>query len=170
MRHPIRSLLVTLFFISISFITKAQQPTTALELNDAMADITDSLYQAGSEWGKAFGDAYKTGRYDLIKPYRVRLENFINQKLEYVVTMKDINNSKSLRLAVIEFLSYEKRLLQEAFLPFERLKSSVTKEEVQKLIDNLTTLAAKEKDMLAKVSEAQELYGAENGFAIENKL
>lgn len=166
MRHPIRYLLATLFIISISFISKAQQPTTALQLNDIMADITDSLYQGGSEWGKAFGNAYKSGRYESLKPSRERLGRFINQKLEYVLTLKDINNSQPLRLAVIEFLSYEKRLLQEAFIPFESLKPGVTQEEVKKWLDNLSTLAAKEKDMLAKVSEAQEKYAAENGFAI----
>ena len=169
MSHYIRHLILTLSIVATAFIAKAQQPTTALELNNIMADITDSLFMGGSEWGKAFRDAKKSGRYDLIKPYRVRMENFINRKIEYVLTLKDINNSKPLRLAVIEFLSYEKRLLQEAFIPFESLKPSISKEEVQKLIDNLSTLAAREKDMLAKVSEAQELYGVENGFAIEEE-
>lgn len=166
MRHYIRHLLLTLFVATAAFIATAQQPTTALELNNIMADITDSLYEGGSKWGAAFSEAYKSGRYELLKPHRESMWQFINKKLDYVNTMKDINNSKPLRLAVIEFLLYEKQLLKEAFLPFESLKPGVSQEEVNKLIDKLSTLASKEKDMTAKVNEAQEQYASENGFVL----
>lgn len=167
MRYNIRHLFLTLFIFATAFISKAQQPTTPLSLNDAVADVTDSLYLKGAEWGKAFNEAYKSGQYSLLTPHRERLGKFINEKMEYVLTMKDINNSKPLRLAMIEFLSYEKQLLTEGFLPFESLKPGVSQEEVKKWHTNLSTLSKKEQAMLAKVSEAQERYAAENGFTIE---
>lgn len=168
MSHFFRRLFLTLAIIVTSFISKAQQPTTPIAFNDTLAAINATLFEYGSQWGRAFNEAYKSGQYARLTPHRERLGKFINEKLEYVLTLKDVNNSKPLRLALIEFLSYEKQLLQDAFLPFESLKPNVTEEEVKKLISNLSTLAAKEKDMLAMVADAQEKYGAENGFNIKN--
>jgi len=145
----------------------AQQPKTALELNDRLAAITDSLYAKGQLWGTQFVSASKSKDFTTLKPYRENIQRFITSELKAVKTMKDINGSEKLREAIIEFLNYENKMVVEGFLPVEKLGKTATEDDVQKVIKDLTAKSEDEAYYLKKVSLEQEAYAKKNGFTIE---
>jgi len=144
-----RKLLLTLCITVAAFLTNAQSTKTPLQFNDDLVSITHSLFAKGQEWGRTFNEAYKSGNYTTLKPVREGLQKFVDEKLQYLHKLKDVNNSKPLRLALIDFLNYEKKLAKEAFMPFEALTSNSSKEEVQALAKNLRELAQLESEKLA---------------------
>ena len=160
-----KALWICLLFIAATFSSNAQI-TTAIELNDHLADITDSLFAHGQRWGKQFNTAYQNGDYASLKPYSKNLENFVDDRIKEVQSMKDIGNSKELRMAMLDFLKFEKRMITEAFRPFEKLSADASEAEVQAQLDVTTKLSELEQAELVKVGDAQEKYGAANDFSI----
>ena len=141
--------------------------TTPIDFNDHIASITDSLYAMGKQWGDKFGEAYKTKNFGSLSPSRKALEKFIDARIAEVKNMKDVKNSKNLRMAMISFLTFEKSMAMTSFRDIELLKSTATDDEVQAKLAVLTTQSKTEAEELAKVSAAQQVYAKENGFSIE---
>lgn len=168
MKHVCR-LFIMLAFIFAGLTTTAQKITSALELNDYLVSITDSLYQGGKEWGKALNAVVQSKRFDSLGGPRSKMQDFISRKQEEVKNMKDIGESAGLRKAMLEFLDFEAKMMREAFMPLEKLNASSTKDEIKKAIDDLIAMAANEKTNLEKVNVAQEEYAKKNGFTIEEK-
>lgn len=161
---------VVLFtFLSASSWAGAQKITTAIQLNDYLASITDSLFMGGKEWGTAFSKANENGSYSSIAAYRIKLEHFIEKKRIEVVTLKDINGSEKLRLAMLDFLSFEAKMIRQAFQPFEKFTRSTPPEDIQKAIASLQNTSAEEGAYLDEVRSAQIEYGKKNGFTIEEE-
>ncbi len=152
------------FFHNFAF---AQKPTTALQLNDYLADITDSLFLGGREWGSQIADSKKSKKFSLLETPRKKLENFIERKRLEIVTMKDIGGSEKLRLAMLDFLAFESRMIKEAFLPFENFNNKTTDSDIDKALDNLNEIAANESKFLNEVKKSQAAYAKKNGFTIE---
>jgi hypothetical protein len=151
------------------FAATAQKPTTALELNNYLVSITDSLFEGGRAWGKTLNAVVQSKRFDSLAGPRMKMEEFILRKQAEVKAMKDINGSENLRNAMLEFLDFEAKMMRDAFKPLEKFNASSTQAEIKKAIDDLIAMAATEKDALAKVNTAQEEYGNKNGFTIEKK-
>ena len=161
--------IVLVAFLSASSLTGAQKISTAIQLNDHLASITDSLFIGGKEWGTALSKANETGTFSSIAANRTRLERYIEKKRIEVVTMKDINGSEKLRLAMLDFLSFEAKMIRQAFQPFEKFTSSTPTEDIQKAIASLQNISTEEKAYLDEVRAAQIEYGKRNGFTIEEE-
>lgn len=151
----------------------AQQETSAtkaaIEFNDQLTVITDSLFARGQAWGRRFNEARKSRNYSSLKPYRQSLERFVDASISRVRNMKDVSNSGELRRAMVNFLEFEKRMLGEAFKPLEQLKPSASETEIRQKLKALEIYSASESEALAKVNIAQESYAKSNGFRIETK-
>ena len=158
--------LAILFFFSFH-LANAQQPTTALQFNDYLVTITDTLYMYGKEWGDQFNVAHESKDFTSLSPMRIRIEEYAAKKFLDVTTMKDIKGSEKLRAAMLEFLAYEKLMINERFTPMEKLNSSSTDDDIQKHLDALATASKGEATALKKVNDAQKEYAKKNGFTIE---
>lgn len=146
----------------------AQKAKTALELNDQLASITDSLYARGQEWGSQFNTIMNGSKdFKSLAKYRMDIEKFIDRKLVEVRGMKDINGSANLREAMISFLQFEKHMIQVGFSPAEKLPSNATEAQIQEVITKLTEESKNEGAVLDKVRTEQEAYAKKNGFNIE---
>ena len=159
---------VLLFFLSFN-AANAQKITTALQFNDYMVSITDTLYSYGTEWGQQFNVAFKSKDFTSLAPARIKLEEFTGKKLLEVTTMKDIGGSENLRAAMLEFIVFEKQFTGEYFSTIEKFDSKSTDDEIQKALDNLAAGSKKEEVVLKKVREAQKDYAKKNGFTIEGE-
>jgi hypothetical protein len=164
-----RALLLALSIVCFSWSLEAQTRLTPIQFNDRLTAITDSLFAGGQAWGRQFNIAHKSKAYSSLRPHREYMAKYITSSIARVNVMPDVNNSRPLRMAMIEFLRYEMRMVTEAFVPLEKLTASSTKEELETAFNNLQTLAAKEDEQLAKVAAAQETYAKENGFRIETE-
>lgn len=145
----------------------AQQPKTALELNNQLASITDSLYAKGQAWGNKFVSAMDTKDFSTLTPYRMQMQQYIDKKLADVRKIKDINGSENLRTVMIDFLNYEKTMIDKGFVPVEKLGATTTEDDIKKVMENLTNASKDEAEFLRKVSDAQDTYAKKNGFTIE---
>ena len=150
--------------LSVSTISHAQ--STALEFNDHIASITDSLFLKGQEWGTKFNEVYANKDFALLKPMREGLETFVTARIKELTGMKDVKNSKALRMAMLDFLDYELIMVTNAFKPMERLAGTATNEDVKAALDKMTELSKQEAEELKKVGDAQEAYAKANGFSI----
>jgi hypothetical protein len=155
--------LVVVMLLAVTAI-KAQTP---LQFNDDLASITDSLYAKGQKWGLKFNEAYTSGNYSVLKPLADGMLAYINLKITYVQNKEDVRNSKPLRMAMLDLLAFEKRMVSEGFRAFEAFDASTAKEKVKTALAGLTDKSKEEDAYLKKVAAAQEAYAAENGFKIE---
>ena len=161
----------TTLFIAVVLwsFTSLHAQTTPLQFNNDIAKISDSLFIQGKKWGATFNDAYKSGDYSILKPVADALQIFLDVKTVYVEKLKDVKNSKPLRMAMLDFLGFEKKMLQENFRPFEAFTSSTPKDQIQAAITSLLEKAKNEDEFIKKVTDKQEVYASENGFIIESK-
>jgi hypothetical protein len=169
MRSVLPTTILTLALIFSHSLTFAQKPTTALDLNNYLADITDSLFTGGREWGSAMVKAKETGNFSTLATSRKRLENFIERKRIDVVKMQDINGSEKLRLAMLDLLFIEAKMIKEAFLSFEKFNSQTTDADINKAIAYLQEKATDEAVFVNEVRKAQDAYARKNGFTIEEE-
>lgn len=165
MKHC-RLLLLALLALSLQFRTAAQNTDAAIDLNDRISSITDSLYALGAEWGQQVGVAFENGEYVSLKPIRIKMEAFIARKQMEVLKMKDIGGSEQLRLAMLGFLFYEADMINENFAPLEKMTGSADSEKVQELIVRIQEASAAETERIQLVIEQQYKYAAKNGFKI----
>ena len=152
-----------------TIMSSAQKFESAIDLNDFYVSITDSLYAAGSQWGTVMSKAMETKNFSPIIPVRKKMESFIDKKLLELGKIKDQFGCDNLRLSIMDFLAFEKRLIQEAFIPAEKLTKTATEADINKVVNNLTTSGKKEQTALARINEAQKACAAKNGFTIDGE-
>lgn len=158
--------LIVILVLSVLSL-RAQQPSTALEMNEYIVEISDELYEKGMAWGEAFSLATDSRNFSALTPHRKEMEDFANQSISDLENLRDIGGSYELRMAMISFLKYEKDLITNAFIPFESLNSESSQEEIDAALAKLTTLSEQETGELEKVNAAQERYARANGFMLE---
>jgi hypothetical protein len=162
--------LVLAFFSLSGFAQKKPVKLTPIDYNDQMADITDSLYRLGQAWGGVFNEAYKGDKnFTKLTPVRKNMVEFIDLTTAKLKREPLVGKGgEGLRTAVIDFLKFEKDMIDIAFIDIEKLSSSSSQAEIEAALKKLTDQAEKEGDVLKKVNAAQEDYGRKNGFAIES--
>ncbi|MFL5811718.1 MAG: hypothetical protein ACJ749_19495 [Flavisolibacter sp.] len=141
----------------------------ALEFNDKLASINDSLFAKGQAWGRKFNEVSQTKEYSKLSASRIDLANFINTKIAELKKTADVSGSKEFREGMISFLVYEQGLLEKAFKPLEKLSTSSTDAEVKAGLDNLKKLAQDETAYLEAFRKVQVAYAEKNGFKIADQ-
>ncbi len=167
MKSILRNCAIALVFVSTSLLATAQKPTTAIEMNDYLSSVTDSLYKGGQEWGKKLNSIYKTKEFSSLTPIRKKLEIFIDKKKKEIMALPDIGGSEDFRMAMLDFLVFEAQMIKEAFGPLEKFNSSSSDDAIKAAIDNLQKLAEGENARVKRIHETQNEYAAKNGFTIE---
>lgn len=148
-----------------SFAQPSADNTKAIEFNDRIVDLTDSLYSMGQEWGRAFNDAGQSGKYEALAPARQRMESFIDRQIIRVPALQEVSGSADLQKAMVSFLQFEKDLVR-VFKPFENFSASTPSEDMGTALQDLKDYAAREEGALAALQAAQDAYAAKNGFTI----
>lgn len=162
-----------LLFFAVSFIAissvKAQAPKTALEMNDLLVSVNDSLFIYGKQWGEIFADSYDSKNFEKLKPKRVAMLSYIERRKKELKNLKDIAGSEEFRKLMIEFLDFETTLITSTFMALEKVDKNTTEEALQAAIKKITDGSEKENEFLNKVRIVQTAYAAKNGFSIEEE-
>lgn len=154
-------------FAAASTKLYAQKPATPLELNNYMADITDSLYARGTEWGGILNECFQSKNYTPLNTSTQKMLNFVSRKKVDVKMLKDINNSKPLRDAMLEFLDFETKMINDYFKPFGKFNDKTPQSDFDAALKNLTSASQEETSFLDKVRTEQNKYAQDNGFTID---
>jgi len=162
-------LIYTLLFSTLigAVNLNAQRFKSAIELNNYVVSVNDTLYGYGKEWGTAFQTAHSSSNYEALTPIRMKMENFVHKKMKEFRSMADYKGSKALTNAAAEFFKYEAKLILRGFVPFELFDDRTTQAEKTAALKMLTELTREEETKMVDLQAAQEAYGRRNGFSIE---
>lgn len=157
-----------LVFFQVGFAQKSEQAKNlAMEFNDYCSEITDSLYYKGVAWGQTFGQVHQDRDFKRLSVHRKALLRFIENSQKALINKKVEEEMEDLKVAVLDFLAFEKGLITEAFLPFEALTADASDDAVQERVDFLTAIAEKETAFLQNVQRVQEEMASLYGYTIE---
>jgi len=147
---------------SCTMVSKPQ----AVAMNNTMAQINDSIFYMGKEFGNMIGDAVTSRNFSCLAAPRRRFEEFIDTSRQRLVLMKDVSGSAQLRKSEIEFLDVEKHMVKDDFIPFEHLTSFATLQEITGLFDKIREDAKVETDKMGNFKREQWAYAKRNGFKL----
>lgn len=166
MRKLILPVLAILFLLTSC---KNSSTKKAFEFSESLTAISATLQSKGKEFGTELQSAMQSGDFSKLDAISASLTEFISGKQAELKTTKDIGGSEKLRTSMIEFLEFEKQMIEDSFLPFGKLNANSTEEEKQAAIQNMMKTTEDEGKYLLKVQEAQKEFAAKNGFRVEEK-
>ncbi|WP_162902834.1 hypothetical protein [Taibaiella koreensis] len=142
---------------------------TPLQYNDQLAAVTDSLYSLGLEWGAQLQQIMEGSKnYGQLAAPRAKIAAFTEKKIAEIRRQPPVGtDGAQLKATVLDFLNFEKNMIETAFAPLEKLNSNTTQDEIDAAVKKLTDLASQEEEALKKVNVAQEAYGKSHGFELE---
>jgi hypothetical protein len=162
------NLFLTLSLVFCSIYYGKAQFATSIEYNNYIISTTDSLYKYGQNWGAVLQNCYNTKDYSQLYKAREAMDRLIVRKRKEMIELKDMGmDSKPFRMAMVDFLDFEKDMVTKAFIPFEKLTSKNSEQDFQATMGNLNSVALVEGDFLKKLHAAQDEYAAKNGFYIK---
>jgi hypothetical protein len=161
------SLLAVLILLALPVLSYGQTPA---EFNKNLSARADSFFKLGAIWGSKLEDiSAKSKHYNELKPLRLRAVDYIDVQVNELSAMKDVKDSREMRLALIEFLKFEKTLINTVFIKIEELPSYATENETEQAFAGLEQASQKEEPYLMKLTQAQDAYASNNGFKVEHK-
>ncbi len=149
----------------LSATAKAQAP---VDENNKLARYIDTLYKMGTAWGNKLGTlSNSTKAYKELTEPRQQLEDYINRAIATLRSREEVSGSGPLKESIISFLVYEKELVANNFVMFEKFDATTKDEEVNAAMDKLRTASGLEEKKLREVQTEQVAYAKKNGFNIE---
>ncbi len=167
----LKTLLLTVS-LAISSLVYAQQKTEkdtdfALAFNNYCANLTDSLYSYGTAWGQAFGSAYESNNFAQLTKHSDKIFSFIEKSQKELIKRKVNPDMEDLKVAVLDFLAFEKSMIQEAFKPFEKFNNETSDETIKAQLELLTSKTAMEEKTLNEVRSEQQKMARLYNFTID---
>jgi len=168
----LKALLSATLLLCLPIFAQAQSKQTKitpLQYNDKLVSITDSLYSLGQQWGETYAKiAGADNDFSKLGEKRKVISAFTTRKIAEVQKGQSVGKGgDELKNAVLDFLAFEKKMIDDAFVPIEKLNASSSQAEKDAAIQKLTKQAEQESAVLKKVNDAQISYGKQNGFEIE---
>jgi len=136
----------------------------AMKLNNTLAGINDSLFFYGKNWNEELAVAVNTRNFSQLPDQRLRMEAYIDKNISRVGAMKDIGGSEVLKKTELEFLAFEKQLIQSKFSIFEHFTDSTSDAMLTEAYKSLLQYTGKEQEYLARLSKLQDEYAEKNDF------
>lgn len=135
-----------------------------MQLDNAVATINDSLLRYGAEWGDELHIAINTLDFSGLQPVRVKMQAYIDRKIDYVEDLDNIGGSEALLAAELEFLEVEKGIVANKLAVFERFSDSTDMDQMSAAYADMQLSAVKEQDLLKEIHLLREQYAEKNGF------
>jgi hypothetical protein len=161
-----RSFFTAVMVVFFAFGAKAQQPTTAIQMNDYLVNAIDSLHNAGTNWANLYQEVSQSKEYYRLGSIRQDILVLIDRLSTEISMLQDIGGSEEFRNAIIEFLVFEKSLINDCMSPFESLTASSTQEEIDALFAKLNQITVTENEKLKDINVIQSAFAEKNGFTI----
>lgn len=153
----------------VAFSACKSDKKSALDFNNKLSAISDSLYTKGVGLGKKIQSGNISGDYSALANAGKDMAAYVTGKITEVKDMKDVGGSEKFKQAMLDFLEYEKNICTEAIGPFTSLNASSTPEQKKAAMDNLISKSKEEEQVMMKVRDEQSKYAEKNGFKIEPK-
>ena len=162
----IRSSLI--FAALLVILASCGKKLTPVQLDAEIVNINDSLKAKGEKWMNELGKSFTSRDFTAIVPVRQGIADILDEKIAYVADMKDVGGSEEYRTAELEFLKYEREMIANAFMPFEKFNANTTNEEIQAVLNQLAPISDQEIERMNKISELQAKYAEKNNFKVRS--
>ena len=138
-------------------------------LNNRISLINDSLFYKGKAWGEEFQVAYNMADFSQLPPIRIDMEQYVIRSIDEVKHMEDAGGSEAFRQKELEYLEFERKIIQENFIRFESFTDTVSPAEMQSAYHALSRSADDEQRLLSELKTLQEAYAAKNDFVLKER-
>lgn len=143
---------------------------TAEEYNEQVGNSTDSLHLMAIMWVHACQEiGGEHPDYQSLAPARRSMEKFIKQQITRFKQEPEVEGTEELRKSLVALYEFEQTLVKEGFMPYEKLKSAASRDEVGQCRNKLTSLLRKEPDLLAAFNVARRDFLKRNNLEITKK-
>lgn len=156
--------LTALLFIVLACSCNFNKKEKCIQLDNSIATINDSLLRYGAEWGDELHIAINTLDFSGLQPVRVKMQDYIDRKIDYVKDLDNIGGSEALLAAELEFLEVEKGIVANKLSVFERFSDSTDMDQMSTAYADMQLSAIKEQDLLKEIHLLREHYAEKNGF------
>jgi len=153
-----------LFLLALLCFAACKEEVSALKLSNDLLKINDSLARYGKEWGDEFKRAYTTADFSRLYPIRSKMEMYVNRKIDCVIKMKDVGGSRTFREKELEYLRFEKGLINNKFIRFERFNDLTDRKEMETAFNELMAASAQEQFILEQLHKEVQQYAEKNGL------
>lgn len=154
------SLTLSAFLFSVG--AYAQTP---VEFNKNLMNRADSFFHLGAMWGNKMEDLTNgSKRFEELKPLRIKAVDYLDVQVAELSAMKDVKDSRELRVALMDFFKFEKGLINGSFMQIEKLNPASTQKEIEEAFARLEDASQKEEPYITRLTEAQGMYAKNNGF------
>ena len=141
----------------------------AYEFNQKLVAISEALRVKGTQIADALSIAANTKNFSRVDSANKDLLNYIDTKTAELKVMENVAGSEKLKLAMMDFMDFERDLVSSSFLPFGKMNESTPGEEIQFAVEQMMNKVKEEDKYLQRVQDAQKEYAAKNGFKVEAK-
>lgn len=155
--------------LSIAITGCKSDKQKAIELNNKLASINDSLYKRGVNLGVVIRTSSSTHDFSKIAQFGGEMETFIDAKIVEVNKLENVAGSDKYKDAVAEFLNFEKKLMRDALLPFAKLDKESSRQQINDAMQHLVNVAKDEEKYLMGVRATQREFAAKNKITLINK-
>ena len=166
-KHTETLLLIVALFGVFSCKTKSHRD--ALRLNNKICQINDTLFCKQTQWSKLMAYAVSSGDYTKLKPARKQLDSFLDTSMVAVSNLKDVAGSENYRFAETELLNFDKKMLKDDFIPFEKFKINTPMTKISIYIQKIKEDRQTEQTFITKLKELQNAYQEKNGCKFVGK-
>ena len=116
--------------ISISSLNTSAQGSSE-NLIDIVHAVRDSIEEKESDWLSMQKFTYRLNNNELLTISREKLYSFVDKQHDEIATLANIwPGMQQYTRAVIDFLRFEKRFINEALKPFENLTRSSSEQDI----------------------------------------
>jgi hypothetical protein len=157
---------VLLLFILILHAYCSPGNKKAYDFNEKMVAISRIMQEKGRFIGEELATAVQTHDFSKIDSANHDLLAFIKQQRSELLSEKDIPHSDTLRNAMLEFLSFEERLIDSTFMVFGKMGQQTPATEVQGALKQLNEKIREENKYLERVHAAQKAFAERNGYKV----
>ena len=156
------SVITAISFMTLVLSCDLDKNDDCIRLDNEIAAINDSLLMYGKNWGDELKVAVSTLDFTGLQPIRVKMQDFIVRKTEYVREMKNVGGSEKLLKTELEFLETEEEIVKYKLSVFENYDETVTMDELSNAYANMQLSAVQERDLLEKLHRLREDYAEKN--------
>jgi hypothetical protein len=157
-----------LLFIVIIHFHCSPGNKKAYEFNEKMVAISRTMQEKGRYIGEELATAVQTHDFSKVDSANHDLLGFVRQQRSALLSEKDIPHSDTLRNAMLEFLSFEERLIDSTFMVFGKMGQHTPGTELQAALKQLNEKIREENKYLQRVHAAQKAFAERNGYKVKS--
>ena len=158
-------------FLVILLVSQGCKPNKkkAYDFNQKLVEISDTLNKKGTRIGTEVALAVNTRDFSRVDIINRELLDFINIKTVELKKTPNTAGSEKLKAAMLDFLAFEKDMINSYFLPLGKMNAQTPDTAIQAAVDRMVGKSKDESSYLARVQKAQKEYARNNGFVVQDK-